>query len=35
MPVFIAEQPEKSVIRGVGAALDNIEVLKKATKTRR
>ena len=35
MPVFIAEEPEKSVIRGVGAALDNIEVLKKATKTRR
>ena len=35
MPVFIAEGPEKCVVRGVGAALDNIEVLKKATKTRR
>ena len=35
MPVFIAEEPDKSVIRGVGAALDNIEMLKKATKTRR
>ena len=35
MPVFIAEEPEKCVVRGVGAALDNIEVLKKATKTRR
>lgn len=35
MPVFIAEEPEKSVIRGVGNALDNIEVLRKATKTRR
>lgn len=35
MPVFIAEQPDKCVIKGVGMALDNIEVLKKATKTRR
>ena len=35
MPVFIAEQPDKCVVKGVGMALDNIEVLKKATKTRR
>lgn len=35
MPVFIAEQPDRCVVKGVGMALDNIEVLKKATKTRR
>lgn len=35
MPVFIADEPEKSVVKGVGMALDNIEVLKKATKTRK
>lgn len=35
MPVFISEMPEKSVIKGVGLALDNIEVLRKATKTRK
>lgn len=35
MPVFIADEPEKCVVKGVGMALDNIEVLKKATKTRR
>lgn len=35
MPVFIAEEPEKCVVKGVGMALDNIEVLKKATKTRK
>lgn len=35
MPVYVADEPDKSVIRGVGKALDNIEVLKKATKTRR
>lgn len=35
MPVFIADEPEKCVIKGVGMALDNIEVLKKATKTRK
>ncbi len=35
MPVFIADDPEKCVVKGVGMALDNIEVLKKATKTRR
>ena len=34
MPVFIADEPEKCVVKGVGMALDNIEVLKKATKTR-
>lgn len=35
MPVSIAEEPDKCVVKGVGMALDNIEVLKKATKTRR
>ncbi|MBQ9012187.1 MAG: rod shape-determining protein [Bacilli bacterium] len=35
MPVFIAENPDRCVIKGVGSALDNIEVLKKATKTKR
>lgn len=35
MPVFIAQAPDRAVIKGVGMALDNIEVLKKATKTRR
>lgn len=35
MPVFIADKPEKCVVKGVGMALDNIEVLKKATKTRK
>lgn len=35
MPVFIAEEPDKCVVKGVGMALENIEVLKKATKTRR
>lgn len=35
MPVFVADVPENCVIKGVEMALDNIEVLKKATKTRR
>lgn len=35
MPVLIADEPEKCVVKGVGMALDNIEVLKKATKTRK
>ena len=35
MPVFIADEPEKCVVKGLGMALDNIEVLKKATKTRK
>ena len=35
MPVFIADEPEQCVVKGVGMALDNIEVLKKATKTRK
>lgn len=35
MPVFIEDEPEKCVVKGVGMALDNIEVLKKATKTRK
>lgn len=32
MPVFIADEPEKCVVKGVGMALDNIEVLKKLQK---
>lgn len=35
MPVFIAENPSECVARGVGIALDSIEVLRKAVKTRR
>ncbi|MEG0873252.1 MAG: rod shape-determining protein [Clostridia bacterium] len=35
IPVFIAEEPSQCVAKGVGMALDNIEVLKKAVKTRR
>ncbi len=35
MPVYIAENPDRCVIKGVGSALDNIEVLRKATKTKR
>lgn len=35
IPVFIAENPTECVARGVGAALDSIEVLKKAVKTKR
>lgn len=35
IPVFIAENPDNCVINGVGSALDNIEMLKKATKTKR
>ena len=34
MPVFIAEEPDKCVVKGVGMALDNIEVLKKARKSK-
>ena len=35
MPVFVAENPCECVARGVGMALDNIEVLKKAVKTKK
>ena len=35
IPVFIAENPSECVAKGVGMALDNIEVLKRAIKTRR
>lgn len=33
IPVFIAEDPESAVIRGVGNALESMEVLKKTVKT--
>lgn len=35
IPVHIAENPSQCVARGVGMALDSIEVLKKAVKTRK
>lgn len=35
IPVHLADNPLDSVIRGTGIALNNIEVLKKATKKRR
>ena len=35
MPVYVAETPTDCVIKGVGSALENITVLKKATKTKR
>ncbi|MEG1705767.1 MAG: rod shape-determining protein [Clostridia bacterium] len=35
LPVHIAENPSDCVIKGIGATLDNIEVLKKAVKTKR
>lgn len=35
MPVFIADEPEKCVVKGVGMALDNIEVLKKSYKNKK
>lgn len=35
MPVYIAENPSECVAKGVGSALENIQVLKKAMKTRR
>ncbi len=31
MPVFLAENPAECVLRGVGMALENIEILKKTT----
>ena len=35
IPVFVAENPLDSVIRGVGSSLENIEILKKIIKSRR
>ena len=35
IPVFISDSPTECVARGVGTALDNIEVLKKAVKTKK
>lgn len=35
IPVFIAQEPNKCVVNGVGIALNSIEVLKKAVKTRK
>lgn len=35
MPVFLADDPDKCVARGVGLSLDSIEVLKKAVKTKK
>lgn len=35
IPVYLPENPMDSVVRGVGMALDNIEVLRKATKTKK
>lgn len=35
IPVFVAEFPEECVIRGINATLENIGILKKATKTRK
>ena len=35
IPVHVADNPTDCVIRGTGIALNNIEVLKKATKKRR
>ena len=35
IPVFIAEDPTNCVIKGIGATLESIEVLKKSVKTKR
>jgi rod shape-determining protein MreB len=35
IPVYIAENPADCVIKGLGVALDSIEVLKKAVKTKK
>lgn len=35
IPVYIADNPTQCVIRGVGKALDSIQVLKKAVKTKK
>ncbi len=35
MPVHVADNPSECVARGVGAALENIQILKKSVKTKR
>lgn len=35
IPVYVAENPSECVIRGVGASLENMEILKKLIKNRR
>ena len=35
IPVFIAEDPENCVLRGIGKALESIEVLKKTTQVKK
>lgn len=35
MPVFLAEDPETCVLKGLGMALDSIEILKKTTLARK
>ena len=35
IPVYIADNPTQCVIKGVGKALDSIQVLKKAVKTKK
>lgn len=35
IPVFVAENPLDSVVRGVGSTLENMEVLKKIVKTKK
>ena len=35
IPVYVAENPLECVIRGVGASLENMEILKKLIKNRR
>ena len=35
MPVHIADTPEDATIRGIGASLENIDLLKKALKIRK
>ena len=35
MPVFLAERPAECVARGIGMALESIEILKKTTVARK
>ena len=35
IPVFLAEDPENCVLKGIGRALDSIEVLKKTTQAKK
>lgn len=35
IPVFLAEDPENCVLRGIGRALDSIEILKKTTQAKK